>query len=124
MLVLTRQQADVLTLWSCDRCQCLRNPTPVSENENDSLENFSNYFCNLKHINSVLVKIPKAGLNHETGAFDTLLRNACQLPTRGTWEKLICFPYWGLRQPDTSTQNRPDLTLATKIKNHVSDYMA
>ena len=72
----------------------------------------------------VLVKIPQAALNHAAGALDTLLRNACYLPAIGAWEKLICFPYWGLRQPDTSPQNRPDLSLATKIENQVDEYMA
>ena len=121
---LTRHQADALTLWSCDGCQGLRNPTPVPENDNVSHENFSSYFCNLKQNNSVIVKIPKSALNHVAGALDTLLRNACQLPATGAWEKLICFPYWGLRQPDKSPQNRPDLTLTTKVKNQVDEYMA
>ena len=96
----------------------------MPENENGSLENFSDYFCHLKKSSSVLVKIPKTALNHVAGTLDTLLRNACQLPATGAWEKLICFPYWGLRQPDKSPQNRPDLTLTTKIKNQVDEYMA
>ena len=37
-----------LTLGSCDGFQGLRNPTPVSQNDKDSLENFTNYFCNLE----------------------------------------------------------------------------
>ena len=99
---LTRRQTDVLTLWSCDGCQGLRNPTPVSQHDNNSPENFPNYFCNLKNSNSVIVGIPKAGLNSAAGALDTLLMNACQLPATGAREKHICLPYWGLGQPDTS----------------------
>ena len=47
---LSKRQADILTLGSCDGCRGLRNPTPASEHENDSLENFSDYICNLKKI--------------------------------------------------------------------------
>ena len=39
----------------------------------------------------VLVKIPKAALNHVAGALDTLLRNACQLPATGAWKKVFLF---------------------------------
>ena len=119
---LTRRQADVLTVWSCDGCLGLRNHTPVSENENFSFENFSDYHCNLEKVVQYWSKIPEAALNHVAGALDTLLRNACQLPATGAWEKLICFPYWGFRQPDKSPQNRPDLTLTTKINNQVDEY--
>ena len=121
---LTKRQADVLTLWSCDGFQGLRNPNPVSENENDSIENFSTYFRNLKKNNSVLVEIIKAALNSVAGALGVLLRNACKLPTRKALEKLICFPYWVLRWPNMSSRNRHGLPLATKIKNQVDEYLA
>ena len=67
---LRRPQADALTLWSC--FQGLRTPTPVSPNDNDSLETLCNYFCDL------IGKIQKAALNSKAGGFDTLLRNALE----------------------------------------------
>ena len=88
-----------------------------SQNYIESLENFSNYFCDLRNTNQLIVKNLKTALNRVAGALNTLLRNAFQLPARGAWEKLICFPYLGLAQPDTSPRSRPQLTLAKKIKN-------
>ena len=78
---LRRPQADALTLWSC--FQGLRTPTPVSPNDNDSLETLCNYFCDL------IGKIQKAALNSKAGDLDTLLRNTCQLPATVAWEILM-----------------------------------
>ena len=73
----------------------------------DSLENFSNYFFDIKNNNPVIVKIPKATFNSMAGGLDTLLRNACQLPARGPWEK-----------------HRPDLTQLRKSKTKLLNAMA
>ena len=117
---LSRIQSNTFVNWTCPGCL---EPTSVPPGVNSDIDLVRFISCCRNRVR-VLRIIPKGAIICVADGLQKLLTQAIQEKTPLAWGRLLCFSYWGLRQPTrTPDAEGRSVSLATRVKRQVSAFL-
>ena len=131
---MTRAQADALPQWWCQYCMNddgFLDPPAILDQprgelralETNSAQDIAGTLAELKRSTRVIPRIPKGARIQAAEALTTLIDSALASESIASWSRLLKFPLVALALPVSGSSASDGLSLPTKIKRRITEYI-